>query len=167
MTAPTVERAALVAGLRELADFAEANPDLPFNYTVDLSYCVLANNDADGITELGRVATILGKPVNKEYDGAHLGVRRHFGGLSYRAYYVMRQDAAEYDEDCKLVRDVREGRLVAVPATEVVDPDTDNPADDTVANGEPDDGWRDEATGLMSGGYPPMLRANDAEAVTR
>lgn len=91
------DRAALVAGLRQLADLIEANPDLPasphqLSATVYInSMPHIGNDDELGFAELRRIAGILGvEPDLRDEPGAmHPSVRlRLAGGVAYEATYI-------------------------------------------------------------------------------
>jgi hypothetical protein len=81
-TQPT-DRQQTISGLRELADFLDANPDVPVDpwwnnqYSVDLDVKV-----GDRRAEVDRIAAILGvEPV----DDSHYTAKLTFGNVTYKA----------------------------------------------------------------------------------
>ncbi|KXK63395.1 hypothetical protein AWW66_03515 [Micromonospora rosaria] len=88
------ERAALIAGLRELADALEANPALPLP-RAEISRSVLLDNDAAGQAEVARAAELLGTEVVSDNGSAH--TQRAFGGLTYEVFYVSRQRMTDHE----------------------------------------------------------------------
>lgn len=91
------ERAAIIAGIREVADYAEAHPDLPLDrYTFDAQWHV-RNRIADpddqdaAFAELRRIAAVLDiePDLRDEPDAPHPNATRRFtGGVEYEAIYV-------------------------------------------------------------------------------
>lgn len=92
------ERAAFVAGLRELADFIESHPELPVppRYTKTPVSPHLNGTDDEDRAEVDRIAAILGAvPVTTR--GGHYEVARKFGGgVTYQAVAIPEQDMAVY-----------------------------------------------------------------------
>ncbi|MER7164531.1 hypothetical protein ABT336_00410 [Micromonospora sp. NPDC000207] len=88
------ERAALIAGLRELAAALEANPELPLP-GAKITRCVLLDDDAAGQAEVARAAELLGTEVVSDNGSAN--TTRKFGGLTYEVFYVSRQRVDDYD----------------------------------------------------------------------
>jgi hypothetical protein len=94
---PVDERAAVVVGVRHLADLIEAHPDLPASrHNLGVSVYVnnmphVGNDDEAGFTELRRIAAILGvEPDLRDEPGAmHPSVKlRLAGGVAYEATYI-------------------------------------------------------------------------------
>jgi hypothetical protein len=81
-------RAEYVAGLREMADWLEANPAVPLdNGGQDHLSIVQRGSDDANRAELERIAALLG--VEPDSTSAHPGVRRMFRGrIAYRAFYI-------------------------------------------------------------------------------
>ncbi|MEV4846105.1 hypothetical protein AB0K20_23170 [Micromonospora matsumotoense] len=88
------ERAARIAGLRELADALEANPDLPLP-DHRIQHCVLVDDDEAGQAEVMRAAELLG--VEATVDGGSANASRKFDGVTYEVFHVGTQFMAEYD----------------------------------------------------------------------
>ena len=94
-TAPAdPKRAALVAGLRELADWYAAHPDMPMPAYPGFRHCVLGDDDAAGVAEVERIAEQLGMTATR--DGNSASVKRQFGGVAFEAFYVSRARSASY-----------------------------------------------------------------------
>lgn len=89
-------RADLIAGLRDMADWLEANPDVPVGAHdfVRLQYCadVYTGGIVASRAEVDRVAVLLdAKPYR---DGTHYGAEKDFGGdVSYLALSIARAKA--------------------------------------------------------------------------
>ncbi|MFI2663687.1 hypothetical protein [Micromonospora carbonacea] len=93
MSAPD-RRAEVIAGLRELANALEANPELPLpGYRVQ--HCVLAADDATGQAEVARAAELLG--IEMTTVGGSTIAEQQFGGVTYEVFYVSRQRIADHD----------------------------------------------------------------------
>lgn len=86
--------AALIDGLRQLADFYEQHPEVPAPPMPDFQHCVLATEDATGIAEIEQVAAVLGSPVRY---GRHVTTELQMAGLRVRAYYCTRKSVHEHD----------------------------------------------------------------------
>jgi hypothetical protein len=89
MTEPT-DRQKTIAGLRELADFLEAHPDVPISSYLSLQYSVDSTLKSQGRTsyadrraEVERVAGVLG--VEASTTGPRYLAERRFGGVTYVA----------------------------------------------------------------------------------
>jgi hypothetical protein len=100
VSAPNItdQRAALVAGLRELADFIEAHPDLPVpeTFTETRVEPHLHGTDEEDRAEVDRIAAIIGA-VPETTRGGHYQVSRKFGGgVTYRAIAIPNQEMARW-----------------------------------------------------------------------
>lgn len=95
MSTEKTERDQIIAGYRELLDFAEIHPDLPLGRSELNSFCVLADNDDTGRAEIERIAAILQAPAN--LAGSQPSVRRVFGAITYTAFYCTRQSMKDHD----------------------------------------------------------------------
>ena len=101
MSIDNTNRQAAIDGLRELADFLAAHPDVPFDGP-QVEYCVLAAEDAEGIAQVGAVAKAIdtdvtafgGRPVTS--DTTHIEAVKAFGPAAYRAFYVCCQAMADH-----------------------------------------------------------------------
>jgi len=89
-------RADLIAGLRDMANWLEANPDVPVGAHdfMRLQYCadVYTASLDEARAEVDRVAALLdAKPYR---DGTHYGTEKDFGGnVSYLALSIARTKA--------------------------------------------------------------------------
>jgi hypothetical protein len=90
------DRAAWVAGLRDLADFLAAHPDLP----VPRVYCTDVINvfpeggtDAERRAGVDRAAGVLGVPA-ADTHGGHYRAARSFGPIAYALVMIPRDDQA-------------------------------------------------------------------------
>lgn len=89
--------ARMAQGLREMAHYIEAHPDLPIPSSVEIHYCIPADSDKDGDDEAFRIAAIIGTKVTGDDDGSSSEAARGFGpAVSYRAVYLTRARMAAY-----------------------------------------------------------------------
>lgn len=81
-------RTQVISGLRELADFLEANPAIPVReYGWDLHYNA-RGTDAEEKAEVDRIATLLGvTPIDDRPDG-HFIASKTFGRITYEAIHI-------------------------------------------------------------------------------
>ncbi|WP_405394673.1 hypothetical protein [Microbispora hainanensis] len=88
-------RAALIAGLRALADFLDANPAVPVPYSVNVLHFPHRATDAEMCAEVDRIAELLGAPINQEFG--HYGASVRFGPVEYKAVAILAARRAEYE----------------------------------------------------------------------
>lgn len=89
-------RARTITGLRTLADFLEANPEIPVSdgggeYTF-ISHRV---DDAAERAEIDTIATALGEAAGKTSAGEY-SVTKTFGAITYRASHIPARNQAVY-----------------------------------------------------------------------
>jgi hypothetical protein len=93
-------REEIIAGLRELADWLDANPEVPAR-DVEMRWSVSAfysDDDDDGMAELRRLAALIGAEVVDTYNGTHFDATRRFrGDVRYEAGCILRRAMAEHD----------------------------------------------------------------------
>jgi hypothetical protein len=93
------DRAAFTAALRELADFIDANPDLPvpqYEHDAGVHISALDGSDDERRAEVDRIAAALGV-LAAATPGGHYIARRVFGGrVQYEAAMVPADDLARY-----------------------------------------------------------------------
>ncbi|MEU6780401.1 hypothetical protein ABZ912_14460 [Nonomuraea angiospora] len=97
-----IARVQLIDGLRALADFLDAHPDVPLNSWASVSYSVTATNlntddrDQDDVerAEVDRVAAILGVTPTLSDNGSHYTALRTFGPVEYRATAITQEEMA-------------------------------------------------------------------------
>jgi hypothetical protein len=87
-----LHRAKVIGGLRQLADWLDAHPDVPVcPFGWDLSIYPQHADDADRAAEVDRIAAILGVDVTDETQrGGHYIASRSFGLITYEAVYIPR-----------------------------------------------------------------------------
>src|SRR5215813_9761048 len=99
MTTDPVERAALVAGLRELADFLAANPAVAvpaFGCPIDL--VAIDGTDDDQAGAVDAFASATGAEVADDRDGCgRYSAARSFGPVRYRAYAYTAASMADHE----------------------------------------------------------------------
>jgi hypothetical protein len=86
--ADPAERAALIHGLRSLADYLESNPDVPAPIYADAFTFPPDDDCAIMRTEIDTVAELLGIRARETGGGQHYGVTRSFGPVQYRAVAI-------------------------------------------------------------------------------
>jgi hypothetical protein len=107
-------RAELIQGLRELADFLEANPGLPLGAYPDVELSVFVDHfdvpDTDEAhqAELARIAAELGVEVTRKAAGDHWIARRDFGPVALRYIHTTSQSDADFEAANKVFRAERE-----------------------------------------------------------
>ncbi|AXH89443.1 hypothetical protein [Micromonospora aurantiaca] len=87
----------LIAGLRALADFLEANPRMPaLTYPTLLDTGPVGETDGDGVKRVHLVAELLGSTVATSRSG-HLQTGRQFDGLELRIAHVPSAASAQHE----------------------------------------------------------------------
>lgn len=82
------ERAALIGGLRDLADYLESNPEVPTTYGATV-YAFPPNGDCAAMrAEIDAIAVRLGTTAHPAAYGEHYDVIRAFGPVEYRAVAI-------------------------------------------------------------------------------
>ena len=88
--ADAAERAALIHGLRALADYLESNPEVPAPGYVDV-YAFPSGDDCTvRRAEIDTVAQLLGSQPRETFGRRHYGVTQPFGPVQYRAVAICR-----------------------------------------------------------------------------
>jgi hypothetical protein len=86
--ADPAERAALITGLRALADYLESNPEVPAPSHSDV-YTFPADGECAGErAEIDSIAELLGCQARETAGGEHYTVTRSFGPVEYRAVAI-------------------------------------------------------------------------------
>lgn len=95
--ASTNERAALIGGLRDLADYLESNPGVPapiysdvFTFPPDGDWAVMR-------AEIDSIAARLGV-AGRETGGGHYVATRSFGPIEYRAVAIPRTNDSDNEQ---------------------------------------------------------------------
>jgi hypothetical protein len=86
-----VQRAALISGFRELADYLEANPGVPVPAYSDVLTFPADSGCAGMRAEIDAVAELIGSVPRETAEGRHYGVSRFFGPVEYRAVAICKQ----------------------------------------------------------------------------
>jgi hypothetical protein len=83
------ERAWLIAGLRELADYLDGNPQIPTPRQTDLLVFPMDGTDAEMFAEVDSIAVLIGVTAS-DADSPHGHYRaiRDFGPVQYRAIAI-------------------------------------------------------------------------------
>jgi hypothetical protein len=83
-------RAQTIAGLRALADFLEANPNVPVReYGAEYTVFARREDDAAERAQVDSIARALGETVTDEIgDGGHYTVSKTFGRITYNATHI-------------------------------------------------------------------------------
>jgi hypothetical protein len=90
------ERAAMILGLRSLADYLESNPQVPAPRRADV-YAFPPEGDCPSMrAEIDAVAGKLGRQPRETAGGEHYGVTRSFGPIDYRAVAICK-DHPDHD----------------------------------------------------------------------
>lgn len=88
------ERAETIKGMRELADWLEAHPDVP---VYSSPYMALFSSWAEGdpiATSPQRMAKAMGK-AEKSYDSTYIALKQGFSGGVYYEFNFMREEVCE------------------------------------------------------------------------
>lgn len=80
------ERNSLIAGLRDLSDFLEGNPEVPVPRWADVLVFPPERTDQEMKAEIDRIAALIGAGVNDHSgDDGHYAASRKFGPVQYEA----------------------------------------------------------------------------------
>jgi hypothetical protein len=83
------ERVRLIAGLRELADFLDRNPQIPAPRRSDLLVFPPAGSDAEMFAEIDVIAGRMGTAASSDDSPVgHYSAARDFGPVQYRAVAI-------------------------------------------------------------------------------
>lgn len=96
--ADLIARAQVIDGLRQLADYLDAHPDVPVNeYGWDLNDYTNHGTDTDERAAVDQVAAALGVPVrNDTRRGGHYIAARTFGRITYQFVHIPARHRAEH-----------------------------------------------------------------------
>lgn len=84
--ADSTQRTALIAGLRELADYLESNPEVPAPHYSDVLTFPAKGDWSEMCAEIDATAARLG--VTTHENGGHYVAARTFGSIEYRAVAI-------------------------------------------------------------------------------
>ena len=83
------ERGRLTAGLRELADFLDQNPEVPAPWRADVIVFPAKGTDAEMFAEIDVIAAQIGVTASDaDSPGGHYSAVRDFGPVQYRAVAI-------------------------------------------------------------------------------
>lgn len=103
-------RTRTINGLRELADFLDANPAVPvhdFGWTLSI-YGRRGVPDTCQRAEVDRIAELLGVDVRDETaDGGHYYASRAFGLITYEAVHISAERVAAYEAENSYRHNIR------------------------------------------------------------
>lgn len=114
------DRAQLVDGLRQLADWYEAS-GAPLPKHPKFSHCVYTKDDAAGRATVAEVAAALG--VDHDATAYRPDTSRKFAAIEFEAFYVPEEDMAAYSAKQDAIRELvaagwKPGDLVPTPAAD-------------------------------------------------
>jgi hypothetical protein len=85
------ERARLIAGLRDLAEFLDRNPAVPAPYRADMFVFPPVGSDAEMFAEIDAIAEQIGTTASDaDSPSRHYSAYRNFGPVQYRAVAIPR-----------------------------------------------------------------------------
>ena len=83
------ERRRLTAGLRELADYLDQNPEVPAPRRADVIVFPAEGTDAEMFAEIDAIAAQIGTTANDaDSPSGHYSAVRDFGPVQYRAVAI-------------------------------------------------------------------------------
>jgi hypothetical protein len=83
------ERVRLIAGLRDLADFFDRNPDVPAPERADILVFPPDASDAEMFAEIDIIAAMIGSSASDDNSpSGHYSAVRDFGPVQYRAVAI-------------------------------------------------------------------------------
>jgi hypothetical protein len=83
------QRVRLIAGLRDLADFLDQNPDVPVPQRADLLVFPPEASDAEMFAEIDTIAELIGSTASDaDSPRGHYSAVRDFGPVQYRAIAI-------------------------------------------------------------------------------
>lgn len=94
------QRARLIAGLRDLAAFLEANPDVPAPRYTNVLVFPTQSSDAENHSEIDVIASCIGSGIEISSSHGHYVTSRKFGPVEYRAVAIPHDN----DTDGELAR---------------------------------------------------------------
>jgi hypothetical protein len=96
------ERRRLIAGLRELADFLDQNPQVPAPCSTDLLVFPPRRTDVERFAEIDAIAEQIGVTASGNDNPAdHYTASRHFGPVQYHAVAIPQAARRDRGEEAK------------------------------------------------------------------
>lgn len=93
--ATAAQRLALISGFRELADFLEANPEVPAPGYADVLVFPPHASDADNRSEVDAIAARIGSGTETSSASHHYVTSRRFGPVEYRVVAIPSDQSRE------------------------------------------------------------------------
>ncbi|MFD1120837.1 hypothetical protein [Sphaerisporangium aureirubrum] len=99
MPADTDHHTAFIAGLRQLATFLEANPEVPVpRHSTSIAYFPERTADAEMCAEIDRITALCGSKIDPgSLTHDHYGTTLCFGPIRYEAFAVLANARARHD----------------------------------------------------------------------
>ncbi|MFI6599126.1 hypothetical protein ACIBHX_22950 [Nonomuraea sp. NPDC050536] len=93
-------RTALITGLRDLATFLEANPELPVPHGATVHHFPRRADDTELCADVDQIAAQLGTAIDaEELPYGHYGTSIRFGPVEYKAVAILSAARAQYAAD--------------------------------------------------------------------
>jgi hypothetical protein len=94
----TIDRTAVITGLRDIADFLDTNPDIPTPSTsVIVYYFADGASDHDARAKVDQIAAYLGATIDPEpLRHGHYQTHITFGPVTYRTVAISSEARARY-----------------------------------------------------------------------
>jgi hypothetical protein len=85
------ERVRLIAGLRDLAEFLDQNPEVPAPWGTDILVFPIEASDAEMFAEIDTIAELIGSTASDvDSPRGYYSAVRSFGPVQYRAIAIPR-----------------------------------------------------------------------------
>ena len=83
------ERVRLIAGLRDLAEFLDQNPEVPAPWGTDILVFPIEASDVEMFAEIDTIAELIGSTASDaDSPRGHYSAVRNFGPVQYRAIAI-------------------------------------------------------------------------------
>lgn len=83
------ERVRLIAGLRDLAEFLDQNPEVPAPWGTDILVFSIEASDVEMFAEIDTIAELIGSTASDaDSPRGHYSAVRKFGPVQYRAIAI-------------------------------------------------------------------------------
>ena len=83
------ERVQLIAGLRDLAEFLDQNPEVPAPWGTDILVFPIEASDVEMFAEIDTIAELIGSTAcDADSPRGHYSAVRNFGPVQYRAIAI-------------------------------------------------------------------------------
>ena len=83
------ERVRLIAGLRDLAEFLDQNPEVPAPWGTDILVFPIEASDVEMFAEIDTIAELIGSTASDaDSPRGHYSAVRNFGPVQYRAVAI-------------------------------------------------------------------------------